>query len=184
MAKQGSFRLLHELTNRLPSSAEAHRLFHELIDDGNHRAAAIAGAAYLENSLAEAITFQLKKIGATSVDELFRGDAPLGTFAAKIKFAYCIKLLGEKARHDFECIREIRNAFAHSKMRADFESPEIQIACWSITFPKWGSGPGAMKKEEKGATRVRFLATLTLYNEILEEAATPGRHDSKKFLIR
>jgi hypothetical protein len=75
-----SFRSLRDFTTRAPSSAEAHRLFHELIGDPNERAAGITGAAYLESSLEEALTFKLKKIGAQSVDELFRGDAPLGTF--------------------------------------------------------------------------------------------------------
>lgn len=178
-----SLRSLREFTNKVPSSKEAHRIFHELIDDPNHRAAGITGAAYLERSLEDALTYKLKKIGAVSADELFRGDAPLGTFSAKIRFAFAIKLFGERTRRDFDCIREIRNAFAHSKLMATFETPEIQMVCWSISFPKWGTGEGAIKKEEQGATRVHFLATLTLYNEMLAEMATPGNHHfSKKIL--
>lgn len=181
-----SFHDLREFTSKLPaSSKEAHRLFHELLSDPNDRAAGITAAAYLESSLEETLTYRLKKIGATSVEEIFRGDAPLGTFAAKIKFAFSIGLLGERARNDFNCIREIRNAFAHSKLRATFETPEVQRVCWQIAFPKWPSGPGATKKEEEGAARLQFAGSCTLYNEMLAEMATPGRHPfSKKFLCR
>jgi len=173
-----------DFTNALPaSSKEAHRIFHELLNDPNDRAAGITAAAYLESSLEETLTYKLGKIGSGPINELFRGDGPLGTFSAKIKFTASIALLGERTRNDFDCIREIRNAFAHSKLRADFETLEIQIVCWQISFPKWGTGQGAMQKEEAGATRVRFAATCTLYNEMLAEMATPGRHEfSKKIL--
>jgi hypothetical protein len=185
VSRPRSFRSLRDFTSSVPNSDEAHRFFQELISDPNDRAASITGAAYLESSLEDTITYKLKKIGAKSVDELFRGDAPLGTFSAKIKFAFAIRLFGERTRHDFDCIREIRNAFAHSKLKATFETPEIQMVCWRISFPKWGSGPGSMKRDEPGATRVRFLATCTLYNEMLGEMATPGNHYfSKKFLGR
>jgi hypothetical protein len=181
--KSQGFRSLRDFTNRRPSSDEAHRLFHELIDDPNHRAAGIAGAAYLESSLEDAITFKLRKIGAQSADELFRGDAPLGTFSAKIRFAFSIGLFGERTRNDFDCIREIRNAFAHSKLRANFDTAEIQTTCWRIQFPKWGSDDGAMRKEEPGATRVHFLATITLYNEMLTEMTRPGYHHFSKHVL-
>ncbi len=183
VSRPRSFRSLRDFTNKVPSSDEAHRIFHELISDPNDRASGITGAAYLESSLEETLTYRLTKIGTMSVDELFRGDAPLGTFSAKIKFAFTIRLFGERTRHDFDCIREIRNAFAHSKLKANFETSEIQTVCHRISFPKWGSGEGAMQKEEIGATRIRFLATCTLYNEMLAEMATPGNHPfSKKIL--
>lgn len=179
------FRDLREFTSKSPASKEAHRLFHELLNDPNDRAAGITAASYLESSLEGTLTYRLKKIGATMVDEIFRGDAPLGTFAAKIKFAFSIGLLGEKTRHDFNCIREIRNAFAHSKLQATFETPEVKSVCWQIGFPRWPSGTGAVKKEEKGAPRLQFAASCTLYNEMLAEMATPGNHPfSKKFLGR
>lgn len=179
------FRDLRKFTSRLPDSKEAHRLFHELLNDPNDRAAGITAASYLESSLEETLTYRFKKIGATSVDEIFRGAAPLGTFAAKIKFAFSIGLLGERAQHDFNCIREIRNAFAHSKLRATFETKEVQSVCWQIGFPKWPSGPGARKREERGSARIHFAGSCTLYNEMLAEMATPGSHPfSKKFLCR
>jgi hypothetical protein len=178
-----NFRALRDFTNQIPPSDEAHRVFHELLSDPNDRAAGITAASYLESSLEETLIYRLRKIGADSVAEIFRGDAPLATFAAKIKFGFSIGLLGARTRADFDCIREIRNAFAHSKLRATFETSEIQLTCWQITFPKWGSGEGAMQKEERGATRVRFAATCTLYNEMLAEMATPGNHHfSKKIL--
>jgi hypothetical protein len=179
------FRDLREFSGRLPDSKEAHRLFHELLNDPNDRAAGITAASYLERSLEETLTHRFKKIGATSVDEIFRGAAPLGTFAAKIKFAFSIGLLGERAQHDFNCIREIRNAFAHSKLRATFETKEIQSVCWQIGFPKWPSGPGARKREERGSARIHFAGSCTLYSEMLAEMATPGNHAlSKRFLGR
>jgi hypothetical protein len=182
-SKSFSFRNLREFTNALPSSDDAHKLFHELLNDPNDRASGIAGAAYLEASLEEALAFRLRKIGAKDCDEIFRGDAPLGTFSAKIKFASCLGLFGPRTRDDFNHIREVRNAFAHSKLKADFETPEIHSVCWRIQFPKLNRSPHGLKPEQLGHTRVRFAWTCTIYTEILAEIAKPGNHQiSKRWL--
>ncbi len=174
-----SFRSLREFTSAVPK--DAHKIFHELMDDPNDRASGITAAAYLESSLEDTLTFKLKKVGAVDVSELFRGDAPLGTFSAKIKFAFALQLFGERTRHDFDCIREVRNAFAHSKMKATFETPEIVNVCARISFPKWGRAPD---EGDPRLVRIRFLASATLYYEVLAEMAKPGNHQIARRWLR
>ena len=183
ISRPRSFRSLSEFTRLIPNKTEAKRIFHELLDDPNDRAAGITAAAYLESSLQNTLIYKLKKIGADNTDTLFRDDGPLGTFSAKIILASAIQLLGEKATHDFDCIRVVRNAFAHSKLKATFGTTEVENVCLRLSFPNWDRSLDSEPKDK--LTRIRFLATCTLYNEMLAELATPGNHHfSKKILAR
>jgi hypothetical protein len=156
-----SFRSLRALIHQLPTRDETNQAFSELSGDPNDRSIAIVGAALLESTLQTALAFRLKKIGASDASEIFRGDdAPFGSFSAKIKLARAINLLGDPARHDLDCIRAIRNAFAQTRrIKLTFETAEIATVC--------------------------KLSGCILYSKMLMEIATPGHHPfSKKELGR
>jgi hypothetical protein len=178
-----SFRSLRALIHQLPTRGETNQAFKELSDDPNDRAVAIVGAALLESTLQASLAFRLKKIGATDTNEVFRGDdAPFGSFSAKIKLARAVNLLADPARHDLDCIREIRNAFAQTRRKKlTFETAEIGAVCVRINFPIFGDDT----TKEEGITRFRFLSGCILYSRLLMEMATPGYHPfSKKVLGR
>ncbi|MGP0088474.1 MAG: hypothetical protein ACLPKB_00685 [Xanthobacteraceae bacterium] len=184
VSRPRSFRSLKEFTSALPHPDEAHKLFHELLDDPNDRASGITGAAYLESALEDTLTFKLKKIGTRDdLSELFRGDAPLGTFSAKIKFAYAIGLFGDRTRHNFDCVREIRNAFAHSKLKATYLTPEIVNVMLRIDFPNWAGGHPEHKDDPR-MIRERYLASIVLYTEMLEETTKRYNSWTRKMLAR
>lgn len=178
-----SFRSLRALIHQLPTGDETNQALRELSHDPNDRTVAIVGAALLESALQGALTFKLKKIGASRTSEVFRGDdAPFGSFSAKIKLARAINLLGDPARHDLDCMREIRNAFAQiRRTKLTFETVEIAAVCKRINFPIFGDDT----VEEEGISRFRFLSGCILYSRMLTEMATPGHHPfSKKELGR
>jgi hypothetical protein len=182
VSRPRSFRSLRTLIQQIPTKVETNQAFSELLKDTNDRAVGIVAAALLESALETTLVFKLKKIGADNTNEIFRGDAPFGTFSAKIKLARAINLIGDPARHDFDCVREIRNAFAFTKRaKITFETSEIAVVCERINFPVFGDD--AIK--ERGISRYRFLSSCILYTKMLMEMATPGRHPfSKKELGR
>jgi hypothetical protein len=178
-----SFRSLRALIHQLPTEGETNQAFRELANDSNDRAVAIVGAALLESTLQSALMFRLKKIGARNTIDIFRGDdAPFGSFSDKIKLGLAINLLGNPARHDLDCIREIRSAFAQTRRTSlTFETAEIATVCVRINFPIFGDDV----RKEKGMSRHRFLSACILYSRLLMEMATPGNHPfSKKVLSR
>lgn len=61
-------------------------------------------------------------------------NGPLGTFAAKIKIAYALGIFTKEMKEEIDIIRRIRNAFAHSKNRLSFSSPQIAQACSLLNF--------------------------------------------------
>jgi len=182
ISRPRSFRSLRALINQLPTKDETNQAFKELNNDPNDRVVAIVGAALLESTLQTALAFKLKKIGAQDTNNIFRGDdAPFGSFSDKIKLARAINLLGDPARHDLDCIREIRSAFAQTRRTGlTFETAEITTVCVRINFPIFGE-----TRKEQGMSRFRFLSACILYSRMLMEMATPGHHPfSKKELSR
>jgi hypothetical protein len=177
------FRSLRALIHQLPSGDETNQALRELSSNPDDRTVAIVGAALLESALQAALTFKLKKIGANRTSEIFRGDdAPFGSFSAKIKLARAINLLGDPARHDLDCIREVRNAFAQiRRTKLTFETVEIAAVCKRINFPIFGEDT----VDEEGMSRWYFLSGTILYSRMLVEMATLGHHHfSKKQLGR
>jgi hypothetical protein len=54
---------------------------------------------------------------------------PLGSFAAKIRVAYAMGLFGPQTRDELDCIKAVRNAFAHGTLSLDFKTPQIMKIC-------------------------------------------------------
>jgi len=182
ISRPRSFRSLRALINQIPDKDETNKAFSDILNDTNDRATGIVAASLLESSLESTLVFRLKKIGASNTNEIFRGDGPFASFSAKIKLARSINLIGERARHDFDCIREIRTAFAYAKRaRIDFDTKEILTVCERIDFPL-----GTDEKiRESGISRYRFLSACIVYSRLLMESASPGNHPwSRKILGR
>lgn len=60
------------------------------------------------------------------IDPLFRGYAPLSTFAAKIQVSYAFGLIPEQLYKTLNLIRKLRNDFAHEKQAVSFQTPKYQ----------------------------------------------------------
>src|SRR5947209_1634118 len=77
------------------------------------RGQVLISIGYMEQVLEDILRAFMLEI--KTVDDLFKGgNAPIGTFSAKMKAAYALGLISEDEFHDFELIRRIRNHFAHS----------------------------------------------------------------------
>jgi DNA-binding MltR family transcriptional regulator len=106
--------------------------FYEEVQNESPRAAVIISGAFLDNLLRDLIaSFMInnKKI----VDELLGTEqiceAPLSSFGARIKTAYCLRLIDKLEYEDLKLIQKIRNRFAHKMHGYSFQDPEIIKWC-------------------------------------------------------
>ena len=51
--------------------------------------------------------------------------------------AFALAIIGEKTRADLNCIRDIRNAFAHAKVPLDFTHPLVREELKRVKIPKF-----------------------------------------------
>ena len=137
-------------------------IMHEL-DNQSDRGAALIAAAVVEVALRRAIS---SKIGAFPDWEeiLFESEgAPMGTFYARIKMARALCIIGPIAEAHLDAIRRIRNQFAHSVFRIDFESPAI-----AQEIDKLLSDDSQDWKPEFSSQRRRYTGTAVLLAQALE----------------
>jgi hypothetical protein len=57
------------------------------------------------------------------------------TFAEKIDIAHAAKIIGPITRSDLYFIKELRNAFAHSRQPFDFQTPQVVAVCNELKVP-------------------------------------------------
>lgn len=103
------------------------------------RASALVATAVVEQALEHAIGFKFCRSHAEIRDQMFDGEgAALKDLSSKTKLAYMMGIIGKNTRSDLSAIRRIRNAFAHSRLRINFDTPEITAACAQISlFERW-----------------------------------------------
>lgn len=78
----------------------------------SERAAVILAAAHLDAAL-EDLLRRLLAPHPGGVDPMFEGDRMLGTFSAKIGFAFRLGAIDGDFEHAIQIVRRIRNDFAH-----------------------------------------------------------------------
>ena len=105
---------------------EAFEKFLDEFKSESDRAAVILGAAKLDILLYQLLTkFLIASPAGT--DELFDGDAPLGTFSSKINLAHRLGLIDKDFSRALHLIRKIRNSFAHEISGTTLESARLNI---------------------------------------------------------
>lgn len=125
-------------------------------DPREDRANVLVATAILDQALEHALLGFFSRDGAEVRDQLFDSEAaPLRDLSAKIRLAYAFSLVGLHSRSDLSAIRRIRNAFAHSRLRLDFETPEVVAACDQISLPKRWANSGFSDED----ARERFLGS-------------------------
>lgn len=98
------------------------------------RGAAVLGAAYLDGIMKALLESSFIK-GATT-KELLNDSGPLGSFAARAKLLYCIGYIPKHIYNDLIRLAEIRNQFAHKRMRCTFDALPSDMSCENLEVPK------------------------------------------------
>jgi len=105
------------------------------------RGLATAAAAILDHMLARLIENFLVDDPHATKRLLGNPFSPLGSFAARTAAAYSLGLVTEEERDDLDCIRDIRNDFAHLPTSPAFADQSIAKNVHKLKMP------GLMSKE-------------------------------------
>jgi hypothetical protein len=123
------------LSRQDPTPEYFSRFHHEVNTETNERGAAILLAANTELCL----RFSIKRHLITAEDAerlLFRSGGPLRSFEAKIRIGFAMGLYGAETSNNLNCIRSIRNAFAHAVIPIGFETAEVTAAVELMVMPE------------------------------------------------
>lgn len=120
-----------KLLREFPSIRAMNRTIAELKSYGP-QATAVMGAAYLERSLELLIKTHFRPLPKKEDnDRLFSGGAggALGTFSNKIRIAYAGRMIIREVYDALLLMNDIRNAFAHSLHKVDFNNELVAQDC-------------------------------------------------------
>lgn len=107
-------------------AAECFLRFQSLISNESDRGAVLVSAALIDDGLKQLIVKKLVSSGS-KVDRLFDGgNAPLGTFSARIEMAYRLGLIQQSTKELLNIFRKIRNEFAHHYDEVSFNDVRVR----------------------------------------------------------
>jgi DNA-binding MltR family transcriptional regulator len=124
MAKEPKRGSLRRLTGT-PVGAEDWEEVLEEVQQASDRTAAIVLASWVERTIEQAIIKALPRNNDKVVSKLMERDGALNSFYGKIHLGYALGLYEETTVENLDCIRKIRNAFAHAALAIHFETAQI-----------------------------------------------------------
>jgi DNA-binding MltR family transcriptional regulator len=86
----------------------------------NFRSFVITSTALLEVGLERLLKTRMRRLGSDDENAIFGPIGSLSGFAAKIRLAFALGIIGPITRHDLATINDIRNVFAHSPHNVTF----------------------------------------------------------------
>lgn len=127
---------LSDLSRGRPTVQEVIALSNELYD-AHPTATAILAAVTVEIDLEETLRSRLAQRDEALWRKLTEDNGPLGTFSRKIQMARALRTIDEATQHNMNIVRNIRNAFAHSKRLLNFDQEVIAAELRRIKIPKY-----------------------------------------------
>jgi DNA-binding MltR family transcriptional regulator len=117
MADDKGIELIESMLRESAPIDEESRVFIHTLMDESDRGCVLAGAAYLDDEVELLLRDAFLKPDEAikkCIDPLLKGgNAPLGSFWAKIKVACAMGLISPTLHDALDKVRELRNAFAH-----------------------------------------------------------------------
>lgn len=154
-------------------------------------ATAILGAALVEHELESELRLRFRRKDDSTWKDLSADSGPLGTFNQKIIAAYGFGILDGITKDGMNTVRNIRNAFAHSRQLIEFDHKLIVSELRKITLPmnkraKMYEDLSLAQSLEKGprTSYIVLCFTLSLYlldkRHKLEAKASQARRDRRR----
>jgi DNA-binding MltR family transcriptional regulator len=140
------------------------------------QAEVLIGVSLIEDVLKQAILAKFpKQLSNTDLVSMFENEGPLSSIGARAALAFAMDVIDEKIRADIHCIKDIRNAFAHSRISLDFNTPEVAEACKTLTTPSRLHGKARMPDWPPTDVRKLFRATIKLAWLHITQVSAGGR---------
>ena len=136
--------------------------YYREFSDKSDRAAAIVGAAMLEDTLE-------KVIRSHPIGKDISGKR-LKDFNAKVEEAHGLGLLTDIQKQDLHTIREIRNCFAHELPAASLEEPSIYGLCNNLQIGKRFLPIEHSPRQRFAATVAALMYSLSIQLPLKHEA--------------
>lgn len=134
-SKATAKRAIRKLTQQSPTAKNINDILEETVKEHNDRGAAVIGASIVEWALEQILVVQFRPLSSDDYARLFQGDSgPLSTLSAKTKLAYALGSCSKEERNEIDCIRDIRNAFAHALVPLSFKTKEVADMCNLLKF--------------------------------------------------
>jgi hypothetical protein len=115
---------------------DAHWLANEIQNESD-RTAIILFATLLDDTLITRLSAIFgAKLDSNEFDHIFRYEGPLGSFSSRIEISSLFKILDDITCEQLHCIREMRNACAHTKRPISFETPELLSVSKRLFSPR------------------------------------------------
>ncbi|NLS13847.1 hypothetical protein HGP28_13195 [Vibrio sp. SM6] len=146
--------------------------FRKTLTHESDRAAALMSAAYLDEQLKTLLNRKL--VDDAKVKERILGTSgAIDSFSSRIDLAYLLGLIPKNFRDDLELIRRIRNEFAHTAQKMDFETDAIKSRCFLL---KSAFGTENMDAHQK-FLRTSIVIATKLTNFIIDNNAIEAMLD-------
>jgi len=125
-------RVVRDYVKFLPKNPEFNDFLTEFQNE-SERAAAVLGAAYLDDLLRQIL--EAFFVGdKPAMKELLSDLTALGTYSVRSRVAYAAGLITADERDDLAQVGAIRNKFAHRKESLSFDEPPISDHCGNFAI--------------------------------------------------
>jgi hypothetical protein len=100
------------------------------------RGLAILGAAWVDNAMKRALLSKMIPLGTENENNLMENKGPLAEMSARIQALYALGHIPQEFRDDLNCLKEIRNTFAHAMHALSFQTPVVLARCQQFHLRK------------------------------------------------
>ena len=154
-------RMLKHYSNEPMTDDDIQYLLRQFKLKDSDRSAAVMGGAVVDRVLLDRLMFSFRPMQKEHRDRLTTGDgAPLATLSARTKIAFALDIITPIERDEIDCIREVRNAFAHSIRGLTFDNPEVAALCDHLVLcPVPAEGQELPPKELFESARFIFISS-------------------------
>jgi hypothetical protein len=125
---------VRDLSRKSPTDIEADAVY-AAFRHGVPMVCAILAQTLIEHELEKTLRQKFKLKDDSTWDRLSGENGPLATFNQKIICGYAFGIYDDVTRHNLSILKDIRNAFAHSKRIISFDEVGIKRSLSSTRLP-------------------------------------------------
>ena len=158
-------RLRQRLTDEWVAAAQMQmeRFFSDL-DEESDRGMVLSAAAYFDKVMTDCLALYLKDAKQSS--ELLGSSRELGTYSARSKLCFALRIISASEFRALSLLGRIRNDFAH-KVLVSLEDPSIRDKLFSFGEVVLGDTTDVWEKTQQNRERQLFSIATFCLNELL-----------------